>query len=234
MGCPDTDSDGWSDPMDESSPNPWNVSQGADLFPADPLRWNQSHVISDSSNSFKADGGLAAGLGLGALIAMMFVMVFGIAIIKLRDNDEYDDYEYEDDDEGEDVNRAAEIARSWQEHGTAPPEPPEGATMAISTGTQVQYEAPPAPTPENTLSASNQALDALSIPSAPTPPSEPMKTSSEDPLMSSIDTNLAMSLLVDDVESESAAEEEVVQEEESENDSDEEETSWDDDEDPWS
>ncbi len=234
MGCPDTDSDGWSDPMDESSPNPWNVSQGADLFPADPLRWNQSHVISESSNSFKADGGLAAGLGLGALIAMMFVMVFGIAIIKLRDNDEYDDYEYEDDDEGEDVNRAAEIARSWQEHGTAPPEPPEGATMAISTGTQVQYEAPPAPTPENTLSASNQALDALSIPSAPTPPSEPMKTSSADPLMSSIDTNLAMSLLVDDVESESAVVEEVVQEEESENDSDEEETSWDDDEDPWS
>ena len=241
MGCPDTDNDGWSDPMDELSPNPWNVSQGADLFPADPLRWNQSHVISDSDSGFSADGGLAAGLGLGALIAMMFVMVFAVIIIKLRSNDEYDEYEDEDEDEdGEGVNRAAEIARSWQQHGTAPPDPPAGAAMSTSEYSQQisqEYVAPPAPTSENT------------IPAAPTPPSEPMQTS-VDPLMNEMETGLAMSLL-GSAEEESteetevgAVEEEVVEaaetnsneeaEESTEEEVEEEITEeWSDDDDPW-
>ncbi|MBT4058759.1 MAG: hypothetical protein HOE69_00415 [Euryarchaeota archaeon] len=200
LGCPDTDTDGWSDPMDSLSPNPWNTTQGADLFPADPLRWNQSHVLVDS-NSGSASGGLAAGLGLGALIAMMFVMVFAILVMKLRQKDHYDD-EYEDYDEEDDehrTSRAAEISRSWQEHGTAPPPAPEGAEMITTAGpsaSTTEYVAPPASTADNTIAA------PVSIPAAPTPPSEPLQSNGE-PVMDSMDTSLAMSLLGGSSEEES-------------------------------
>ncbi|RZD51384.1 MAG: hypothetical protein CXT67_08455, partial [Methanobacteriota archaeon] len=198
LGCPDTDTDGWSDPMDTLSPNPWNTSQGADLFPADPARWNQSHVI-DTSNSASPDGGLAAGIGLGALIAMMFVMVFVIVILKFRQKDEYDEYEDEDDEDDENrTSRAAEISRSWQEHGTAPPPPPDGAEMitAASDAPQVaaetSYISPPSPTVANTLSSTEST--SVQIPAAPEPPSEPLQ-SGDEAVMDSMDTNLAMSLL---------------------------------------
>jgi len=195
LGCPDTDTDGWSDPMDTLSPNPWNTSQGADLFPADPARWNQSHVV-DASNSAASDGGLAAGIGLGALIAMMFVMVFVIIILKFRQKDEYEEYEDEEETEDDEdrTSRAAEISRSWQEHGTAPPPPPEGAEMITatddSTPSTTSYVAPPPPTADNTLSTSA----SVQIPTAPEPPSEPLQTGDEE-VMDSMDTNLAMSLL---------------------------------------
>jgi hypothetical protein len=188
--------------MDTLAPNPWNTSQGADLFPADPARWNQSHVV-DTSNSAASDGGLAAGIGLGALIAMMFVMVFVIIILKFRQKDEYD--EYEDEEESEDdedrTNRAAEISRSWQEHGTAPPPPPEGAEMITatddSTPLTTSHVSPPPPTADNTLSTSA----SVQIPAAPEPPSEPLQTDDEA-VMDSMDTNLAMSLLDGDGETE--------------------------------
>jgi len=221
LGCPDTDTDGWSDPMDTLSPNPWNTSQGADLFPADPARWNQSHVI-DTSNSASSDGGLAAGIGLGALIAMMFVMVFVIVILKFRQNDEYDEYEdeYEDEDDESRTSRAAEISRSWQEHGTAPPPPPEGAELITSASTS-----PPPPTAANTLPS---ASTSVQIPAAPEPPSEPMQTSDEG-VMDSMDTNLAMSLLDSNDDSE------IEEESESKEESSEDETVEDpiDDDDPW-
>jgi hypothetical protein len=189
--------------MDTLSPYPWNTSQGADLFPADPARWNQSHVV-DASNSAASDGGLAAGIGLGALIATMFVMVFVIIILKFRQKDEYE--EYEDEEESEDdedrTSRAAEISRSWQEHGTAPPPPPEGAEMITATDdsrpstTQptaaTSYVSPPPPTADNTLSSPESA--SVQIPSAPEPPSEPLQTDDEE-VMDSMDTNLAISLL---------------------------------------
>jgi hypothetical protein len=221
LGCPDTDTDGWSDPMDTLSPNPWNTSQGADLFPADPARWNQSHVI-DTSNSASPDGGLAAGIGLGALIAMMFVMVFVIVILKFRQNDEYDEYEdeYEDEDDDSRTSRAAEISRSWQEHGTAPPPPPEGAELINSASTS-----PPPPTAANTLLSSSTSVQ---IPAAPEPPSEPMQISDEG-VMDSMDTNLAMSLLDSNDDSE------IEGESESKEESPEDETVEDpiDDDDPW-
>jgi hypothetical protein len=203
LGCPDTDGDGWSDPMESLALYEWNISDGADMFPADPLRWNQSHVISESKGGLGGSGGLAAGLGLGALIALMFAMVFAIIVMRLRSSSEYDD-EDEDDDEDEveadkgRTSRAADIARSWQEHGTAPPPAPEGAELVTSTGTtadgevaglagNVVYETPPAPTAENTLSTASGKL-----PPAPLPPSEPLPTSEEQ---MAIDTEFAMSLL---------------------------------------
>ena len=221
LGCPDTDTDGWSDPMDTLSPNPWNTSQGADLFPADPARWNQSHVI-DTSNSASPDGGLAAGIGLGALIAMMFVMVFVIVILKFRQNDEYDEYEdeYEDEDDDSRTSRAAEISRSWQEHGTAPPPPPEGAELINSASTS-----PPQPTTANTLLS---ASTSVQIPAAPEPPSEPLQSDDEG-VMDSMNTNLAMSLLDSNDDSE------IEEESESKEEASEDETVEDpiDDDDPW-
>nr|MBC8518593.1 hypothetical protein [Euryarchaeota archaeon] len=220
LGCPDTDTDGWSDPMDTLSPNPWNTSQGADLFPADPARWNQSHVI-DTSNSASPDGGLAAGIGLGALIAMMFVMVFVIVILKFRQNDEYED-EYEDEDEDDEsrTSRAAEISRSWQEHGTAPPPPPGGAELITTASTS-----PPPPTAANTLPS---ASTSVQIPAAPEPPSEPLQSDDEG-VMDSMDTNLAMSLL------DSNDDAEIEEESESKEEASEDETAEDpiDEDDPW-
>jgi hypothetical protein len=181
--------------MDTLAPNPWNTSQGADLFPADPARWNKSHMP-DASNTAAPDGGLAAGIGLGALIAMMFVMVFVIIILKFRQQDEYDEYEDEEEseDDGDRTSRAAEISRSWQEHGTAPPPPPEGADMVMATDEQAplttSYVAPPPPTVDNTLSTSA----SVQIPTAPEPPSEPLQIDDEA-VMDSMNTNLAMSLL---------------------------------------
>ena len=241
LGCPDTDNDGWSDPMDELSASPWNVSQGADLFPADPLRWNQSHVISDSSSGYSVDGGLAAGLGLGALIAMMFVMVFAVIIIKLRSNDDYEDYEDEYEDDDEEVSRAGEIARSWQQDSTQETIAAPISEASYSQQISQEYVAPPPPNTENTLSAATQAVDVLTIPDAPTPPNEPMQTSS-DPLMNDMDTNLAMTLLggSEDVEESEVEDSEEETAEATEDDSSEDTTEpaeekqeWSDDEDPW-
>ncbi|MBC8437996.1 MAG: hypothetical protein H8D82_01860 [Euryarchaeota archaeon] len=209
IGCPDTDTDGWSDPMDNLAPYPWNASQGADLFPADPARWNKTHEISES-NSQAGDGGLAAGLGLGALIALMFVMVFAILIVKLRQNEEDDYYDDEDEDETEAISRAADIARSWQDHGVAPPPPPDGAELVTAASEVLEntqgtldnshqsYVAPPPPTAANTLdnpSGHFQDGDSIPqvIPAAPAPPDSPM--SNDGGVMSGMDTNLAMSLL---------------------------------------
>jgi uncharacterized membrane protein len=227
--------------MDELSASPWNVSQGADLFPADPLRWNQSHVISDSSSGYSVDGGLAAGLGLGALIAMMFVMVFAVIIIKLRSNDDYEDYEDEYEDDDEEVSRAGEIARSWQQDSTQETIAAPISEASYSQQISQEYVAPPPPNTENTLSAATQAVDVLTIPDAPTPPNEPMQTSS-DPLMNDMDTNLAMTLLggSEDVEESEVEDSEEETAEATEDDSSEDTTEpaeekqeWSDDEDPW-
>ena len=217
LGCPDTDGDGWSDPMEPPAQYVWNISEGADMFPADPLRWNQSHVISESKGGLDGSGGLAAGLGLGALIALMFAMVFAIFVMKMRssseDDDEYEDYEDETEADQGRTSRAADIARSWQEHGTAPPPAPDGAELLTSasagTGTQggttanVVYATPPSPTPENTLSSPSGM-----IPPAPMPPSDPLPTTEEQ---RAIDTALAMSLLVGTSEEDEAEEAEDVE-----------------------
>ena len=219
LGCPDTDGDGWSDPMEPPAQYVWNISDGADMFPADPLRWNQSHVISESKGGLGGSGGLAAGLGLGALIAMMFAMVFAIFVMKMRssseDDDEYEDDEYETEADQGRTSRAADIARSWQEHGTAPPPAPDGAELVTSasagTGAQdattanVVYATPPPPTTENTLSSPSGKF-----PAAPMPPSEPLPTTEEQ---RTIDTALAMSLLGGSIEEDEDEEDEDEEDE---------------------
>ena len=226
LGCPDTDGDGWSDPMEPPVQYDWNISDGADMFPADPLRWNQSHVISESKGSLGGSGGLAAGLGLGALITLMFAMVFAIVVMRMRSSSEYydEDEDCDDDEEGADegrTSRASEIARSWQEHGTAPPPAPEGADLVTSASSATEEspttrsagvtanvvyaplsQEPPSPTAENTLSEYSGKL-----PPAPVPPTEPLLTSKEQ---SAIDTALAMSLLGGDY----GVEEEIAEEDE--------------------
>jgi hypothetical protein len=200
----------------------WNISEGADMFPADPLRWNQSHVISESTGGLGGSGGLAAGLGLGALIAMMFAMVFAIFVMKMRNSsegdDEYEDDEYETEADQGRTSRAADIARSWQEHGTAPPPAPDGADLVTSasadTGVQgtvaanVVYATPPPPTPENTISSPSG-----NFPAAPIPPSEPLPTTEEQ---RAIDTSLAMSLLSGSIEEDEDEDVEVGEVDESE------------------
>ena len=221
IGCPDTDGDGWSDMMDDLAPNPWNYSDGADLFPADPEKWNESHVIKMDSGK-QVDGGLAAGIGLGALITVMFAMVFVFLILKFRENesdeDEYE-YEYEDEEEEEYTSRAAELARSWQDHGTAPPPPPEGAEMVTSAPVVTQaaapagYVAPPPPTAENTIAA----------PAAQTTP----VVEESEPVMDDMDTSLAMSLLVDGSKEDEAEVEESEPGEAAEVELGEDEVDWD-------
>ena len=162
-GCPDTDGDGWSDPMNTLAPYPWNATDGADLFPADPKRWNQSHVISESrSGGLASEGGLAFGLGLGALVAISFAALFGFLVLRLSRRGEYYDDDYDDDDEYEleseqmGADRAAEMARSWQQHGSAP---------ASAAGT-AQVPAPPAlpsePMNMHASSPNSEATDDMS------------------------------------------------------------------------
>ena len=223
VGCPDTDGDGWSDPMDNLAPNPWNDSDGADLFPADPARWNETHLIKESASG-GGTGGLAAGLGLGALIALLFAMVLAIIVLKLRGGDyedEYDDDEDEDEESQSGVSRAAQIAKSWQQHGTAPPPAPEGAALVTTTSTIAPLQQPniSLPRPHPPISPAHPAaadtlatLGGLSggqsgADSSPatnnspagiseilSPPSDPLQSAS-DSLMGAMDTSLAMSLL---------------------------------------
>ncbi len=150
IGCPDTDGDGWSDPMNSLAPFPWNFSEGADLFPADPKRWNQSHVISEGkSGGLGSGGGMAFGLGLGALVAICFAALFGFLVLRLSRrgenyDDEYYDDEYELESEQEGADRAAEISRSWQQHGSSPPPAPGGAQQQLSSAAgTAQVPAPP-------------------------------------------------------------------------------------------
>jgi len=92
---------------------------------------------------------MAFGLGLGALVAICFAALFGFLVLRLSRRGEYYDDEYYDDEyelesEQEGADRAAEISRSWQQHGSAPPPAPGGAQQQLSSAAgTAQVPAPP-------------------------------------------------------------------------------------------
>jgi hypothetical protein len=89
LGCPDTDGDGYSDPMGAADSYPWTAEDGADLYPNDPERWNRS----TSAPSTDSNAGLGLGLGIGAMMALAVAGV--IIVFALRKEDDV----FEDEDE---------------------------------------------------------------------------------------------------------------------------------------
>ncbi|HIF45638.1 MAG TPA: hypothetical protein EYQ73_02435 [Candidatus Poseidoniales archaeon] len=125
-GCPDTDGDGWSDPMDIYSPYPWNTSQNADLFPADPSLWNSSQIKVDFAGS--DERGMAIGLGIGALVTLLLVGAFVIFIMRGDEEEVEEEEDTNDESDSNQTDRAGQLARDWQEDSAEEPD-----SMAMAT-----------------------------------------------------------------------------------------------------
>ena len=95
IGCPDSDQDGYSNPMDAEYP--WTVEQGADSDPYDSTKWNRTEEVSEISGNGESDGFAMMALGMGIVLA--FAVIIGVIIViqQVKGRNDYSEY----DDEGE-------------------------------------------------------------------------------------------------------------------------------------